>query len=322
MRITVVVPTIDRFDYLREALQSIADQEIPVDEVLVSDNGPRISADNIVAEFPGLPIRHVVHAKRMPIDEHWLWAFGAARGDYVCLLEDDNLWRKGHLLGLVAALDQYPQVPVACSGAIEVRETKGPLQTGINAPLVSCDLLRMGPVHLGREAALATFLFNTDATSSTFMWKKSIFDQISPTALGVSSSHDRWLWAQLSAQGGMVYVPHLSVIYRQHEAMLSQAINGAKYRGEQNRIARCILDLAASHGLSPQQLFDALRLHLTAEAVGELIRNVVRDRDRFLWDQLLPPLLCSASPWAKWRAVISGLVYWGERKIRRRLGLS
>lgn len=99
-RISVVIPTCDRPDYLLECLQSVAEQTLLPHEVVVVDNSElptRPSADwpFRLTFFRALPRFGVAQARNL----------GAlmSEGDYVSFLDDDDRWAKDYLEQVVAA---------------------------------------------------------------------------------------------------------------------------------------------------------------------------------------------------------------------------
>jgi glycosyltransferase involved in cell wall biosynthesis len=100
-RVSVVVSHYDRAAWLAEALASIAAQTFRDFEVLlVNDAGPDASvlADEFGARYVHRDENGGVAAVRNT-------GVIAARGELIAYLDDDDLWRPGHLQGLVDALD-------------------------------------------------------------------------------------------------------------------------------------------------------------------------------------------------------------------------
>lgn len=117
-RISVVVPTRDRPDCLRQALASIRALEAPdiKFEILVGDNGsdPRTLA--IANEFDAVHI---------PVSRN---GAGAARnaglrvasGDYIAFLDDDDVWLDSHIRPHLALLDANPELDGVMAQVIAV----------------------------------------------------------------------------------------------------------------------------------------------------------------------------------------------------------
>lgn len=107
-RISVVVPTRDRPEYLRQALASIRALDAPdlKFEILVGDNGadPRTAA--VAAEFGAIhiPVERAGAGAARNAGLH------AASGDYIAFLDDDDVWRENHIRPHLALLDENPEL--------------------------------------------------------------------------------------------------------------------------------------------------------------------------------------------------------------------
>ena len=121
--VSVIVPTRNRTRLLRDALESVTRQTYPKWEIVVVNDG-------------GEPIVPVVHAFNGPIvaiDQKTgkgpaaarNAAIEAAKGDLLAFLDDDDIYRPGHLALLVEAL-RAGEAGFACTGVELVQETLSP----------------------------------------------------------------------------------------------------------------------------------------------------------------------------------------------------
>ncbi|MCJ2143810.1 glycosyltransferase family 2 protein [Methylobacterium sp. E-066] len=115
-RVSVVVPTADRPALLEDALASIRALEGPemTFEILVGDNGTDPETRAVAARFG---------ARYLPADRPGAGAarnvgLAAATGEFVAFLDDDDIWRPGHIAPLIAALDSHPEWDALISQAI------------------------------------------------------------------------------------------------------------------------------------------------------------------------------------------------------------
>jgi glycosyltransferase involved in cell wall biosynthesis len=99
--VTIGVPTFNRADGLRRALESIASQTVQVSEVIVSDNcSPGSLNEAVVEEFksriPGL--RFVKQSFNIGAQNNFLWLLKEAKGTYFMWLADDDELRDSNYL--------------------------------------------------------------------------------------------------------------------------------------------------------------------------------------------------------------------------------
>lgn len=88
--LSVVVITYKRDQLLRECLASLATQDLPLEEVIVVDDGGSGSARAVVDSF-GKPFRYV-HQENAGMQAARNTGIAESRGDWVAFLDDDDLW--------------------------------------------------------------------------------------------------------------------------------------------------------------------------------------------------------------------------------------
>jgi len=105
-RFSVLLPTRNRLDLLRYAVESVRRQDYPNWELIVSDN---CSDDNVVGFIRSLgDNRIVLHRSNVPVPvtENWNNALEHAKGDYVVMLGDDDCLMQGYFRIMAALLEE------------------------------------------------------------------------------------------------------------------------------------------------------------------------------------------------------------------------
>ncbi len=88
-RVTVLIPTIDRYPYLRNLLTQLGQQTLRPAEVIIVDQTPAAERDlKLVEDFPALPLQ-VYHLEEAGQCTSRNLGLARASGDYVLLLDDD-----------------------------------------------------------------------------------------------------------------------------------------------------------------------------------------------------------------------------------------
>ncbi len=119
MLFSVLLPTHDRLEYLRYAVESVRRQDDADWELVVSDND---STDDIAGYVHGLGddrVRYVQDRQFVPVTENWNNALRHSRGDYVVMLGDDDALLPGYLSG--------PCGPSSSASSAPTRSTPGRL---------------------------------------------------------------------------------------------------------------------------------------------------------------------------------------------------
>jgi glycosyltransferase involved in cell wall biosynthesis len=106
-RFTVVIPTHARPQLLAESLRSVLEQRRQADEIVVVSDGPDPRAAEVVRQagaqivFRALPPGGVARARNAGI--------AAATGDWVCFLDDDDLYHPEFLAELEGFITAHPE---------------------------------------------------------------------------------------------------------------------------------------------------------------------------------------------------------------------
>lgn len=116
MKISVLIPTYKRPHQLREALSSVAIQDLSlVGEVLIGDNSPaEFTQKNlcVIEEFSKLPIIVFAHdPPKGPYPNHWFLA-EQSRYEYILFLHDDDRLCRGALSTLTQAVESNPDCTI------------------------------------------------------------------------------------------------------------------------------------------------------------------------------------------------------------------
>jgi glycosyltransferase involved in cell wall biosynthesis len=87
---SVVIPTRNRANLLRDALRCATAQTFDDYEIVVSNNDSSDDTESVIAEFAGPKVRWVRTSSSLPMPDHWEFALTHARGRYVTFLCDDD----------------------------------------------------------------------------------------------------------------------------------------------------------------------------------------------------------------------------------------
>lgn len=118
-RVSICIPTYRQIDYLRETLYSVKAQDFDDYELIISDDTPDETVQQLVASI-GFDDR--LHYHRNPVSlgspENWNAAVRLAKGEYIKLLHhDDRFSHSGVLSTFVRLLDEHPEADFAFSAS-------------------------------------------------------------------------------------------------------------------------------------------------------------------------------------------------------------
>lgn len=113
-KITVVIPTYYRNEMLEEAIQSIINQSLDDVEVIVVDDSGEHHAEPVVSQFDD--VRYLAFARNRGAQQARTAGVEEASGEYVQLLDDDDVLKREKLARQIEVLDQRPEVGVIYCG--------------------------------------------------------------------------------------------------------------------------------------------------------------------------------------------------------------
>ena len=90
MKISILLPTRDRLELLRRAVESVRRLDDADWEIVVSDNVSRDDVHGFIAGLADDRVRYVRTPHTLPVAENWTNALDHATGDYVLMLGDDD----------------------------------------------------------------------------------------------------------------------------------------------------------------------------------------------------------------------------------------
>src|SRR5690606_918456 len=89
---SVVIPTYNRAELLRFAVESVLQQTFDDFEIVISNGGSTDHTRDVVAEFADDRIRYFESEKRLPVGENYQNGLNNASGEYITFLSDDDAY--------------------------------------------------------------------------------------------------------------------------------------------------------------------------------------------------------------------------------------
>ena len=253
--VSVVIPTYNRPQYLREAIQSALGQSHRDLEVLVLDDAGPTDNGEVAAGFRDERIRYIRHEFNKGIFANNLAGFRLARGKYIADLNDDDRWESGFVEKLVAKLEAAPEATVAfCDhfimngdGVIDEAATER------NTRAWKRDRLSPG-LHM-QWAQIGLLDQSIPMVMAAVLRREAIDWDFFPEAVG--SAYDYWLTYLAWKSGGAAYfLPERLTRYRVHAGQ--QTLTG-RIANLKSRIA-CLEHFLGDPRLA--SIHDELRLRL------------------------------------------------------------
>lgn len=218
--ISVIIPTYNRAELIREALQSVFSQTFQNFEVIVVDNGSTDHTGDVVAQF-GNRVRTVLTG-RSSIGSARNEAIRRATGDYLAFLDNDDLWKPEKLERHLKFAQDHPDCVLTYTDALQFsNQGEDPKSFAGRFPAISNPAHIFGPMIT--EYAIP--LTSTVMIKASFLQKTGL---LFPVEVGVIEDLDLFLRI-LMAGGKFAYLPEPLTMRRMHDSNFSSD-NGRRFR--------------------------------------------------------------------------------------------
>ncbi len=118
MRFSVLLPTKNRLDLLRYAVDTVRRQSYADVEIVISDNCSEDDIAGFAASLGDPRVKYVRSPKPIPVTENWNLALEHSTGDYVVMLGDDDGLLKGYLETAAALIEQHGRPDLVLTDAL------------------------------------------------------------------------------------------------------------------------------------------------------------------------------------------------------------
>lgn len=129
MKTSVIIPTYNRPSLVTEAIDSVLAQTTRDFELIVVDDGSRDETSTTLAAY-GDAIR-VIRQSNGGVNNARNNAISCARGEYIALLDDDDIWQPYKLEVEVELMERFPELAFCFSNFSIYRDEVGILSNGI-----------------------------------------------------------------------------------------------------------------------------------------------------------------------------------------------
>jgi glycosyltransferase involved in cell wall biosynthesis len=203
-RVTVIIPTYNRANYLPEAISSILAQTLPPSQVIVVDDGSSDNTREVVTEF-GQRIEYLVKpngGKSSALN----FALPHATGEFIWIFDDDDIAEPDALERLVHALQQHEDCGFAYGeyDLFTVNESGNISRTAVNSPTVDPEVLYL--VLMERSFIL----------QGALLVRKACYDEVGQFDEANPRSEDLDMMLRLARRYRGIKAPGVMFHQRQH----------------------------------------------------------------------------------------------------------
>lgn len=205
-RVSVVIPVYNQADFVIAAIDSVLEQDYPLIDLTVVDDGSTDATPRLLAEHPGKfkvltqPNRGAAAALNRGIQE--------SSGDFVCWLSADDLFLAGKVARQVEAFGDDPDLGLVYTGYERIR-ADGESIVRVAAPI---------PVH---PDPFVMVFWQNSINGSSVMVRREVFDTCGRFDESLRADVDGDMWLRLTQRYRVRRLDGVYLKYRVHDNALS-----------------------------------------------------------------------------------------------------
>ncbi len=275
--VSVIIPAYNAENLILESLMSVKAQTYADWEIIVVEDASKDRTEEIVQEFARTVgdrnVKYIRHQNNLGLSETRNTAIKQAQGEYLALLDHDDLWKKTHLEAALSKLESE-------AGDLAY-STVQKFENGTNK------LLGLwGPEQQDIENFPASLFSRNYIQPSAVVMRRSIPEKIGSFDPNIKSVQDLDYWLRVAAAGfKFVYVSGIHTLYRTKNTSAMTA-NMKKILEEHAIVLRKHRNLS----IIPTKIrgYVAARYHLGV-AKRNLKRNPRKAAEFFIWAWRISP---------------------------------
>ncbi len=262
--VSVILPTYNRHDFLRQAVESVLAQTRPADEIIVVDDG---STDGTAALLAGYGDRiMVIRQDNLGVSAARNAGIRQAKGVFIALLDSDDYWLPDKLEAQLSFFERHPDALICQTEETWMRNGK-----------------RVNPKN--RHQKFSGMIFEKTlplclVSPSAVMIRKALFQEVGLFDESLPACEDYDLWLRISWKYPVHLIDTPLIVKRGgHDDQLSAMPELDKYR------IQALSKILKQGCLSPSQHLSAMEM-LTQKcsiyANGCRKRGRLREAERYL----------------------------------------
>lgn len=280
-KVSVLVPTYNRAQYLGEAVQSALQQTYQDLEVIVVDDGSTDHTAEIIRAITDPRLRYTFQENR-GVASALNTAARLAQGEYVAMLGSDDRWNPELLATLTPRLEEEPTLGVVYARAQGMDANGQPLPQLLGAP------------QKFPGQPLPSLLYGDCVCAIAAVIRRTCLEQVGGFDESLHANEDWDLWIRLAEHTRFAYVPLVLAQYRMHADSLT---SGHAERYEKVLLDRLrLIERYYARPTIPRAAFAVKALALRNVHMDVTIRNLAVGRWRAAWHFFRKTLQVAPNP--------------------------
>lgn len=219
LMISVAMATYNGEQYLQAQLNSILQQSLPVDEIIIVDDCSTDKTVSIIEKYQNEDSRILLfqNMKNLGYKLNFKKALSKCKGDYIFLCDQDDIWDVDKVKDMISVLKEHPAIISLASSFREIDQNDRPVEVKL-IPGRSNNNLLLKPVEENAliEMTLDEFVFHNYFQGCSMVIKKELRNKFEEKFID-TLPHDWVLNIIASAEKGMYFYNKPLFSYRIHD---------------------------------------------------------------------------------------------------------
>lgn len=215
--VSIVIPTFNAAQFIRETMQSVLAQTYQRYEIIVVDDGSTDNTKDILTEFKSL-ICLFQQENRGPSAARNA-GIKAAKGEYICFLDADDLWPPEKLVVQLEFFESHPEIAFVSADHQDFSDDQVERPTFLEMKKKTFGEVLVTEVPL--QDAFSKLIHENFISTPTVMMKKSSLDVTGLFDESLWSVEDRDLWLRVAASFNLACLPNVLCKRRVHQTNIS-----------------------------------------------------------------------------------------------------
>ncbi|MBN1217552.1 MAG: glycosyltransferase family 2 protein [Anaerolineae bacterium] len=205
--VSIIIPTHNMARFIGEAIKSVLAQTFQDFEIIVVDDASTDNTAQVISKIQDSRLNYLFHQKNRGPSAARNTGIGAAKGEFIALLDADDLWLPTKLCKQLSLFQQDPNLGIVYCGAYEVDTTSQILRKYIPQKAWP----KAGAEAFERIARRDDFII---APLSSMTMRKACFDEVGLFDEQIVQAEE-WDWTfRIAYKWNINFVPEPLVYYR------------------------------------------------------------------------------------------------------------
>lgn len=202
--LSIGIPVYNQGEYLKRTIDSVLNQKINADEIVVSNNWSTDST-KIVAEAFGDRIKLITPPKYLPRTEHWNFLVSNLKSEWFSLLSGDDEAKPNFVKTIKQGIKKSPSAVLVRSGAESIDKDGNVLNSNY---MLSVKEITHPPQTFYEQLA------NPKTNFAAFALRKSVWESVNGFPVSLKVNGDWGMWLKASLHGDFIYQHNIISRYR------------------------------------------------------------------------------------------------------------